>query len=269
MRIVSALQKSGKISAMTGDGINDAPALKAADIGCAMGISGTEVAKGAADMVLVDDNFSTIVYAVKEGRGIYANIKRTVNYLLSCNMGEVFTVLFSIIFGWSTPLLPIQLLWVNLVTDSLPAIALGMEPIDDSVMKNKPRPVKESIFAGKSGIQVILYGIVIGAITLFAYYIGMKQSEGLGRTMAFATLTLSQISQAINLRSDRSVFKINFFGNKMMNMTLIITIAISFAVFLIPVFAGIFGVVSMTLIQWIIVLGLSLVPLIFGELIKE
>ncbi|MBQ4624444.1 MAG: cation-translocating P-type ATPase, partial [Clostridia bacterium] len=206
IRIVKAWQRKGQVVSMTGDGVNDAPALKAADIGCAMGITGTDVAKGAADMTLTDDNFATIVDAVREGRGIYANIKKVVGFLLGTNIGEVITVFLAMLLWHKTPLLSLQLLWVNLVTDSLPAIALGMEAVEPDVMDKKPKPRDEGIFAGGLGIRVVLQGIMFAALTLVAFKVG-ESATGLlegGQTLAFTVLALSQVVQAYNLRRDRS-----------------------------------------------------------------
>ena len=218
IRIVKAWQRKGQVVSMTGDGVNDAPALKAADIGCAMGITGTDVAKGASDMTLTDDNFATIVDAVKEGRGIYANIKKVVAFLLGTNIGEVITVFFAMILWHKTPLLSMQLLWINLVTDSLPAIALGMEPVEKDIMSNKPRSKNEGIFAGGLGVRVVLQGIMFAVITLVGFRLG-ETAMGIeaGQTMAFMILSLSQIVQSFNMRSNHSLFKIGPFTNKKLN----------------------------------------------------
>ena len=213
IRIVKAWQRKGQVVSMTGDGVNDAPALKAADIGCAMGITGTDVAKGAADMTLTDDNFATIVEAVREGRGIYANIKKVVGFLLGTNIGEVVAVFFAMIFWHSTPFLSMQLLMINLVTDSLPAIALGMEAVEADVMKHKPKPKDEGLFAHGLGIKIVLQGFMFGILALIAFKLGESVTGTLvgGQTMAFMTLALSQILQAYNMRSERSLFKIGPF----------------------------------------------------------
>ena len=208
IRIVKAWQRQGQVVSMTGDGVNDAPALKAADIGCAMGITGTDVAKGAADMTLTDDNFATIVDAVREGRGIYANIRKVVGFLLGTNIGEVLTVFFAMILWHKTPLLSMQLLWINLVTDSLPAISLGMEAVEDDVMDQKPKPKDEGIFAHGLGVRVVLQGCMFALLTLTAFVLGERFGGSLeaGQTMAFLVLSLTQIVQAFNMRSEHSLF---------------------------------------------------------------
>ena len=269
IRIVKAWQRKDQVVAMTGDGVNDAPALKAADIGCAMGITGTDVAKGAADMTLSDDNFATIVEAVKEGRSIYRNIKKVVGFLLGTNIGEVITVFFAMLLWQKTPLLSMQLLWINLITDSLPAIALGMEPIEAGVMDEKPRPKKEGLFANGLGLRIILQGFMFGILSLVAYRIGengMGSVQG-GQTMAFTVLALSQIVQAYNMRSDRSIFKIGVFGNKTLNGAALISLVLMVLVLFTPVRTA-FGLVVLTLPLYLLALGLILVPLVLMELAK-
>ncbi len=269
IRIVKAWQRKGQVVSMTGDGVNDAPALKAADIGCAMGITGTDVAKGAADMTLTDDNFATIVEAVKEGRGIYANIKKVVGFLLGTNIGEVVAVFIAMLLWHRSPLLSMQLLWINLVTDSLPAIALGMEPVEKDIMDRKPKPKNEGIFANGLGVRIILQGILFGVLTLVGYFIGYKWTgteEG-GQTMAFMTLALSQILQAFNMRSDRSLFKIGFLTNKNLNLAILASLALVLLVLFTPVQIA-FGLIYLPWELYMISLGLILVPTILMELCK-
>ena len=267
IRIVKAWQRKGQVVSMTGDGVNDAPALKAADIGCAMGITGTDVAKGAADMTLTDDNFATIVEAVKEGRGIYANIRKVVGFLLGTNIGEVITVFVAMLLWQVTPLLSMQLLWINLVTDSLPAIALGMEAVEKDVMNKKPKPKNEGIFAHGLGVRVVLQGCMFGALSLIAYKIGESVSVESGRTLAFMVLALSQVVQAYNMRSDHSLFKIGVFTNSKLNISSLISIALVALVLFTPVGIA-FELVALTWDKYLIGLGLAFVPLVVMELSK-
>ena len=268
IRIVKAWQKNGQVVSMTGDGVNDAPALKAADIGCAMGITGTDVAKSASDMTLTDDNFATIVDAVKEGRGIYANIKKVVAFLLGTNIGEIITVFLAMILWHKTPLLSMQLLWINLVTDSLPAIALGMEPVENDIMDERPRPKTESIFANGLGFQVVLQGFMFAVLTLIGFVAGEK-TVGLqaGQTMAFIVLALSQIVQSYNMRSAHSLFKIGFFGNKKLNGAALVSVILVLAVLFTPLRIA-FGFVILPLWLYALALGLVLVPLAVMEISK-
>ncbi len=269
IRIVKAWQRKGQVVSMTGDGVNDAPALKAADIGCAMGITGTDVAKGASDMTLTDDNFATIVDAVQEGRGIYANIRKVVGFLLGTNIGEVFTVFFAMLLWHATPLLSMQLLWINLVTDSLPAIALGMEAVEKDVMDKKPKPKNEGIFAHGLGIRVVLQGAMFAILTLAGYKIGENWGGSVeaGQTMAFMVLALCQIVQAYNMRSEHSLFKIGPFKNKTLNLAALTSTALVALVLFTPIGKA-FKVIMLPWQLYLIALGLIFVPLVVMELSK-
>ena len=242
VRIVKAFKKRGNIVAMTGDGVNDAPALKTADIGCAMGITGTDVAKGASDIILADDNFSTIVEAVKEGRAIYENIKKSVHFLLSSNIGEIITILISLLIGFKSPLVAIQLLWVNLVTDSLPAIALGIDPPDTALMDGRVKKSKTGIFTKDRWARISIEGMMIGSLALLSYAIGtvVFGKEIIGSTMAFATLSISQLVHAFNLKTEKSIFSINLFNNPYLIGSLIIGIFLQVAVIMVPTLSNIF-----------------------------
>ena len=269
IRIVKAWQRKGQVVSMTGDGVNDAPALKAADIGCAMGITGTDVAKGAADMTLTDDNFATIVDAVREGRGIYANIRKVVGFLLGTNIGEVITVFAAMLLWHKTPLLSMQLLWINLVTDSLPAIALGMEAVESDVMDRKPKPKDEGIFAHGLGLRVVLQGLMFAILTLIGFLVGENVTGTLegGQTMAFMVLSLCQLAQAYNMRSEHSLFKIGPFTNHKLNWACLTSLLLVLLVLFTPVRIA-FGLVTLSWEMYLLGLGLALVPVVVMELSK-
>ena len=266
--IVRALQARGEVVAMTGDGINDAPALKAADIGCAMGRGGTDVAKEAADMVLLDDNFSTIVAAVREGRGIFANIRRSVHFLLSCNIGEIITILAALLLGMPSPLLAVQLLWVNLITDSLPAAALGVEPTEKDVMQRPPCNAGKSLFADGLGFKIAFEGAMIGGISLLAYVLGNRFFHA-GSTMTFAVLSLSQLVHAFHMRSDHPLAEIGFFTNPKLLLSFVICAFLQISVITFPFAAKIFSVTPLSRSAWCVVAILSLMPLPIVEMQKR
>lgn len=283
VKIVKGFKAHGNIVSMTGDGVNDAPSLKNADIGVAMGITGTDVSKGASDMILTDDNFTTIVHAIEEGRNIYNNIKKAVIFLLSCNLGEVVAIFTSILFFWPVPLLPTQILWINLITDSLPAIALGIDPGDKDVMKQKPRNPKESFFAHGSGYRAIIGGVLIGILTLVAFYYGLNEfGYSLGskqipedvltyaRTMSFVVLAASQLFYSLSMRNTtKSIFKVGLFTNKYLIGAIVVGFILQIGVISIPFLANAFKVHNLSLQDWGIVIALALIPLILNEIIKK
>ena len=269
VRIVRALRANGNIVSMTGDGVNDAPSLRSADIGVAMGITGTDVAKGASDMVLMDDNFNTIVKAVEEGRNIYRNIKKSITFLLSCNAGEIITVFTAAAAGWSPPLQPIHILWVNLITDTFPAFSLGFDPGDPGVMKQKPRDPKESIFSGGIGMNVVLNGLVIGGLTLGIYLLARRMYPGSlihAQTMAFAALSFSQLFHAFDLRHRRlSIFQLGLLSNKPLIGSFVLGALLQVAIITLPGVSDVFSLHPLSLNDWLIVLGFAVLPLVLNE----
>ncbi|MBO3328118.1 calcium-transporting P-type ATPase, PMR1-type [Clostridium perfringens] len=272
VKIVKAFKSHGNIVSMTGDGVNDAPSLKAADIGVAMGITGTDVSKGASDMILTDDNFSTIVSAVEEGRKIYLNIKKSIVFLLSCNLGEILTLFTAILLNWNSPLQPIHILWVNLITDSFPALALGVDKTKEDVMNNPPRNPKESIFVKSDKIQLIINGVLIGGITLFAFKLGERlypDSLIHAQTMAFVVLSVSQLFLSISLRSNtKSAFSLGIFSNKYLVYSILLGIFLQVIIISISFIANIFKVTPLLLYDWIVVILVSLIPFAINEILK-
>ncbi|MDU7955247.1 MAG: calcium-transporting P-type ATPase, PMR1-type [Clostridium perfringens] len=272
VKIVKAFKSHGNIVSMTGDGVNDAPSLKTADIGVAMGITGTDVSKGASDMILTDDNFSTIVSAVEEGRKIYLNIKKSIVFLLSCNLGEILTLFTAILLNWNSPLQPIHILWVNLITDSFPALALGVDKTKEDVMNNPPRNPKESIFVKSDKVQLIINGILIGGITLFAFKLGERlYADSLihAQTMAFVVLSVSQLFLSLSLRSNtKSAFSLGLFSNKYLVYSILLGIFLQVIIISISFIANIFKVTPLLLYDWIVVILVSLIPFAINEILK-
>ncbi|HEK9996852.1 TPA: cation-translocating P-type ATPase [Streptococcus equi subsp. zooepidemicus] len=276
VRIVKAWQNEGKVVAMTGDGVNDAPSLKTADIGIGMGITGTEVSKGASDMVLADDNFATIIVAVEEGRKVFSNIQKTIQYLLSANMAEVFTIFLATLFGWDV-LQPVHLLWINLVTDTLPAIALGVEPAEPGVMKHKPRGRKSSFFDGgvkeailyQGALQTVLVLGVYGFALMFPEHTSYHDVHADALTMAYVTLGLIQLVHAYNVKSVyQSIFTVGLFKNKLFNYSIPVAFVALMATVVVPGFNKFFHVTHLTLTQWLVVIIGSLLMVALVELVK-
>lgn len=275
LRIVKAFQENGEIVAMTGDGVNDSPALKKADIGCAMGKKGSDVAKNVSSLILTDDNYSTIVKAVKQGRGVYNNIQKVIRFLLSSNIGEVLTIVLASIISiisnknFGVPLLPIHLLFVNLITDALPAFALGLEPIDDEIMLKKPRKKDQGFFKNKMGLNILIEGCIIGVITIISFFVGLTISYPVASTMAFVTLSISQLFHAFNVKSGHSILNKQVFNNKYLWLALVLGVVFEVAIINVPLFSKLFSLSKLSLMEIVVSVGLAFMIVVIVEFIKE
>jgi Ca2+-transporting ATPase len=272
LRIVKAWQARGAIVAMTGDGVNDAPAVKAADIGVAMGVTGTDVTKEAADMVVTDDNFASIAAAVEEGRGIFDNIRKTIYFLLSCNVSEVLVMLFATLIGLPLPLLPIQILWMNLVTDGFPALALAVDPKSPDLMKQPPRRPEARLLDGGTLLAIGAQGVMLSAIALgaFAYSLyGLHQEVEQARTVTFTVMVLAQLVHSFNCRSERwSLFQVGLWTNRPLLLAVSLSLGIQVVVLTVPAVATIFKVVPLPIEDWALMGGMGVLPFLLMELVK-